>query len=251
MFGLTSRNWISIRKWSYLKAKSAKSRVFFVSKPTLKPAASNWIVFLERLKTYVKDPYGCDLLDKLLTMDPSKRVDADAALNHDFFWTDPMPCDLSKMLGQHGQSMFEFLAPPRRAGRPAHPAMQAQPKPNPSADSSYQDRVFWSSVRLFPFSSLSFPLGEEKDNKHKIQNFSGMLDHGFVFFCWYCQSCPHSLLLFNWYDPTCELQCWTCCYKSKVVLWHLRVDGGTVIASERGVQRAGRDPMLCVKVDVR
>ena len=97
---------------------------------------------LERLKTYVKDAYGCDLLDKLLTMDPSKRVDADAALNHDFFWTDPMPCDLSKMLGQHGQSMFEFLAPPRRAGRPAHPAMQAQPKTNPSADSSYQDRVF-------------------------------------------------------------------------------------------------------------
>ena len=114
---------------------------------------------LERLKTYVKDAYGCDLLDKLLTMDPSKRVDADAALNHDFFWTDPMPCDLSKMLGQHGQSMFEFLAPPRRAGRPAHPAMQAQPKPNPSADSSYQDRVFWWRVRLllfpfFPFISI-------------------------------------------------------------------------------------------------
>ncbi|EFX73753.1 cyclin-dependent kinase 9-like [Daphnia pulex] len=96
----------------------------------------------ERLKPYVKDPYACDLLDKLLTLDPSKRVDADAALNHDFFWTDPMPCELSKMLGQHGQSMFEFLAPPRRAGRPQpHPALP-QPKPHPSADSSYQDRVF-------------------------------------------------------------------------------------------------------------
>lgn len=100
--------------------------------------------FVERLKPYVKDPYACDLLDKLLTLDPSKRVDADAALNHDFFWTDPMPCELSKMLGQHGQSMFEFLAPPRRAGRVGqpHPAMQPQPKPHPSADSSYQDRVF-------------------------------------------------------------------------------------------------------------
>jgi len=97
----------------------------------------------ERLKPYVKDPYACDLLDKLLTLDPSKRVDADAALNHDFFWTDPMPCELSKMLGQHNQSMFEFLAPPRRAGRVGQPhPVLSQPKPNPSADSSYQDRVF-------------------------------------------------------------------------------------------------------------
>lgn len=47
----------------------------------------------ERLKHYVKDPYACDLIDKLLWLDPSKRIDADAALNHDFFWTDPMPCE--------------------------------------------------------------------------------------------------------------------------------------------------------------
>ena len=100
-----------------------------------------FLFFAERLKPYVKDPYACDLLDKLLTLDPSKRVDADTSLNHDFFWTDPMPCDLSKMLAQHNQSMFEFLAPPRRAGRP-HPGPLAQPKPNPAADSSYQDRVF-------------------------------------------------------------------------------------------------------------
>lgn len=99
-------------------------------------------MYVERLKPYVKDPYACDLLDKLLTLDPSKRIDADSALNHDFFWTDPMPCDLSKMLGQHTQSMFEFLAPPRRAGRgQPHPAMP-QPKPHPANESSYQDRVF-------------------------------------------------------------------------------------------------------------
>ena len=47
----------------------------------------------ERLKPYVKDPFACDLIDKLLLLDPSKRTDADSALNHDFFWTDPMPCE--------------------------------------------------------------------------------------------------------------------------------------------------------------
>ena len=46
----------------------------------------------ERLKPYVKDAQACDLIDKLLWLDPSKRINSDDALNHDFFWTDPMPC---------------------------------------------------------------------------------------------------------------------------------------------------------------
>ncbi|OWF46340.1 cyclin-dependent kinase 9-like [Mizuhopecten yessoensis] len=80
----------------------------------------------ERLKAYVKDQYALDLLDKLLTLDPSKRLDSDSALNHDFFWTDPMPSDLSEMLSQHKTSMFEFLAPPRRPGQRPMPHAQNQ-----------------------------------------------------------------------------------------------------------------------------
>lgn len=61
-----------------------------------------------------------------------------------------MPCDLSKMLAQHTQSMFEYLAPPRRPGahmRPHHHQPGAVPssaanKPVSSMDSGYQDRVF-------------------------------------------------------------------------------------------------------------
>ena len=70
----------------------------------------------ERLRPYVKDQFAVDLLDKLLCLCPSRRLDANAALDHDFFWTDPMPLSLEKMLSQHTQSMFEFLAPRRLSG---------------------------------------------------------------------------------------------------------------------------------------
>ncbi|XP_022185189.1 cyclin-dependent kinase 9 isoform X1 [Nilaparvata lugens] len=104
----------------------------------------------DRLRPYVKDPLGCDLIDQLLALDPSKRCDSDSALNHDFFWTDPMPCDLSKMLAQHTQSMFEYLAPPRRpANMRAHHAVpsatlttHARVSSSATTDTTYQDRVF-------------------------------------------------------------------------------------------------------------
>ena len=51
----------------------------------------------DRLKPYVRDQYAIDLLDKLLCLDPRQRLNADDSLNHDFFYTDPMPADLSKV----------------------------------------------------------------------------------------------------------------------------------------------------------
>ena len=35
----------------------------------------------------------CDLLDKLLTCNPKERVTASQALDHDYFWSDPLPAD--------------------------------------------------------------------------------------------------------------------------------------------------------------
>lgn len=92
----------------------------------------------DRLKAYIKDQYALDMLDKLLTLDPTKRIDADNSLNHDFFWTDPMPCDLSNMLSKHTTSMFEYLAPPRRRG-PIAPNPNQRPVQNPD---QHFERVF-------------------------------------------------------------------------------------------------------------
>lgn len=95
----------------------------------------------DRLKAYVKDQYALDLLDKLLTLDPSRRLDSDCALNHDFFWTDPMPSDLSEMLSQHKTSMFEFLAPPRRPGQKPMPHSQNPQRPTHNPD-LHVERVY-------------------------------------------------------------------------------------------------------------
>ncbi|GAA0142271.1 non-receptor serine/threonine protein kinase [Lithospermum erythrorhizon] len=39
------------------------------------------------------DRHAIDLLDKMLTLDPSQRITAKDALDAEYFWTDPLPCD--------------------------------------------------------------------------------------------------------------------------------------------------------------
>ncbi|GIY43942.1 cyclin-dependent kinase 9 [Caerostris darwini] len=53
----------------------------------------------EKMTGFIKEQRAIDLLDRMLNMDPHRRIDSDTALNHDFFWSDPMPNnDLSKTL---------------------------------------------------------------------------------------------------------------------------------------------------------
>jgi len=42
-------------------------------------------------------PNARNLLDALLTLDPSKRLTAEQALDHDWFWTNPMPVEKSDL----------------------------------------------------------------------------------------------------------------------------------------------------------
>ncbi|KAL5053479.1 hypothetical protein RYX36_034161 [Vicia faba] len=39
------------------------------------------------------DPHALELLDKVLTLDPAQRIYVNNALDVEYFWTDPLPCD--------------------------------------------------------------------------------------------------------------------------------------------------------------
>ncbi|KAI8020744.1 Cyclin-dependent kinase C-2 [Camellia lanceoleosa] len=45
-----------------------------------------------RLKIFF-DRHALDLLEKMLTLDPSQGISAKDALDAEYFWTDPLPCD--------------------------------------------------------------------------------------------------------------------------------------------------------------
>ncbi|XP_071949102.1 cyclin-dependent kinase 9-like isoform X2 [Antedon mediterranea] len=108
----------------------------FYSKIKLQPDLRRKVK--ERLHLYVRDQIALDLIDKLLAIDPAKRLNSDDALNHDFFWVDPMPRSFAKMLTLHTQSMFEFSALNRRRQQQNQQKIK---KPPHGLDMSF-DRVF-------------------------------------------------------------------------------------------------------------
>ncbi|KIP11898.1 hypothetical protein PHLGIDRAFT_33171 [Phlebiopsis gigantea 11061_1 CR5-6] len=71
-----------------------------------------------------------DLLDKLLTCNPRERITASQALDHDYFWTDPLPAD-PKTLPIY-EASHEFDKRGRRhppVGPPIHPPIEAPHRP--------------------------------------------------------------------------------------------------------------------------
>ena len=65
----------------------------------------------QRMQLYIKDQYGLDLLDRLLTINPNTRIDSNEALDHDFFWTEPLPAPIK--LDKHLKNMYELTSRPR------------------------------------------------------------------------------------------------------------------------------------------
>jgi cyclin-dependent kinase 12/13 len=58
------------------------------------------------------DRHALDLLDKMLVLDPSQRISAKDALDAEYFWTDPLPCD-PKSLPSY-ESSHEFQTKKKR-----------------------------------------------------------------------------------------------------------------------------------------
>lgn len=94
----------------------------------------------ERLRAYVKDTNGLNLIDQLLQLDPRSRFDADAALNHDFFWTDPLPTDLTKTFSKHLRSMYE-LHTRQKPERSKQPLLPEQTRKRPH-DDGFMDHIY-------------------------------------------------------------------------------------------------------------
>jgi cyclin-dependent kinase 9 len=90
-------------------------------------------VVKERLGESIKDANALDLIDKLLTLDPKQRIDSNEALDHDFFWTEPMPADFK--LDRINQSMFEYTTQANRQ------AQHRQP-PRPAVNDQTYDRIY-------------------------------------------------------------------------------------------------------------
>lgn len=72
-------------------------------------------------------PETCDLLDKLLTCNPRERISAAQALDHDYFWTDPLPADPKTLPSYEASHEFDKRAhrnqqpPPGPIGPVPHP----------------------------------------------------------------------------------------------------------------------------------
>eukprot|EP01087_Luapelamoeba_hula_P008364 TRINITY_DN2091_c0_g1_i2.p1 TRINITY_DN2091_c0_g1~~TRINITY_DN2091_c0_g1_i2.p1 ORF type:complete len:677 (-),score=126.44 TRINITY_DN2091_c0_g1_i2:227-2257(-) len=94
------------------------------------PTEKNWpgVTKLEGYKTHVQgqplwpnrlasilggaDKAAIELVQRMLTLNPEERITANEALDHDFFWTNPMPCAPSEL--PQFPALHEYEAKKRR-----------------------------------------------------------------------------------------------------------------------------------------
>lgn len=99
------------------------------------------------------DQSALNLLEKMLTMDPRKRVSARDALNHDYFWSKPLPMnkkDVKPLPSSHEydtrkQQQQQHQHDKLRPIPPQLPHLQSNPRINPYAPQNQQSANQFSS----------------------------------------------------------------------------------------------------------
>ncbi|KAL9316068.1 hypothetical protein ACSQ67_017069 [Phaseolus vulgaris] len=106
------------------------------------------------------DHHALELLEKMLTLDPSQRITAKDALDAEYFWTDPLPCD-PKSLPKY-ESSHEFQTKKKRQQQRQNEEMAKRQKMQHPQQ----------HTRLPPFSSLdNIPkCGQDQINKFMALN---------------------------------------------------------------------------------
>ena len=88
---------------------------------------------LSLARKWQMDRAGADLMVKLLTLDPSKRPTANDALDHVWFWSEPLPAKLGNIpVVESSHEMTTRERAPANRGRPQNPAW-VQPPPQAHA----------------------------------------------------------------------------------------------------------------------
>ncbi|RWR89893.1 cyclin-dependent kinase C-2-like protein [Cinnamomum micranthum f. kanehirae] len=82
----------------------------------------------KRLREVFKhfDRHALELLERMLTLDPSQRISAKDALDAEYFWNDPLPCD-PKSLPKY-ESSHEFQTKKKRQQQRQHEEMAKRQK---------------------------------------------------------------------------------------------------------------------------
>ncbi|KAL0576067.1 serine/threonine protein kinase, CMGC, CDC2/CDK subfamily [Marasmius crinis-equi] len=92
---------------------------------------TRWKQYTRRIQQAyeVISPDTCDLIDKLLTCNPQQRITAEQALDHDYFWTDPLPADPKTLPSYEASHEFDKRSQRELKHRQAAAQVQAQQPP--------------------------------------------------------------------------------------------------------------------------
>ncbi|KAJ3902594.1 kinase-like domain-containing protein [Lentinula edodes] len=115
-------------------------------------------------------PETVDLLDQLLICNPKERISASQALEHDYFWTDPLPADPKTLPAYEASHEFD-----KRSHR------QHQPPPGPPGNGPqppYNNHNHDRRNRLPPPPNRPYPNRPRGDGQYRNRNHQPPPPHG-------------------------------------------------------------------------